>query len=112
MKLESLKLRKHFEEFRTTKTHKYHGKYLVILSLKKDIENPKLGIRISRKIGNAVRRNRIRRIIRETLRQNIAHIRPDCHYLIIPRAFTKELSNRALSKELREDLSRRFGFTL
>lgn len=112
MKLTSLKSNKDFEEFREKRPKRFDGRFLLILSLEKDIEQPKLGVRISKRVGNAVRRNRIRRIIRETIRQDIDKIEQNRHYLVIPRQSTKNLSDKKLSLGIRQDLSRGLGFKL
>ena len=43
---------------------------------------PRLGLRVGRKIGNAVIRNRVKRIIRELFRKHQANL-PSCSDLII-----------------------------
>lgn len=44
------------------------GKYLIVYCLKNNYDNIRLGITTSRKVGNSVARNRLRRLIRENYR--------------------------------------------
>ncbi len=41
-----------------------------MFGLPNDQDGPRLGITVTRKVGNAVRRNRIKRLFREIFRQN------------------------------------------
>ena len=45
-----------------------------MFGLPNDVGFPRLGITVTRKVGNAVRRNRIKRVIREIFRQNLAQL--------------------------------------
>jgi len=46
------------------------GRYLIILSMDNDLPDTRFGITVSRKTGNAVTRNRVKRRIREIQRLN------------------------------------------
>jgi ribonuclease P protein component len=47
---------------------KKHSRGFIVFRLANNLEHPRLGLSVSRKFGNAVRRNRIKRHIREAFR--------------------------------------------
>ena len=64
----SLKLNRDFH--RVFKKGKFKaGRYIVVYILKNGLSYNRYGISIGKKVGNAVQRNRIKRLIRESYRQ-------------------------------------------
>lgn len=45
----------------------------------------RVGLSVGKKIGNAVKRNRVKRFLRQALLELEAHIRPDVDFLLIAR---------------------------
>jgi len=62
-------IKKNNEFLRVYKKGKFYvGKYLVLYVLKNNLDINRLGITVTRKIGKSVRRNRVKRLVRECYR--------------------------------------------
>ena len=71
------------------------GRYFTLLLAPNRSGRPRLGIVASRKLGDAVRRNRAKRMIREAFRRSAHPLsRPGVDLVVIPR---RELFDAALS---------------
>ena len=70
---EHLRLRTEFAHVYTTRCRAGDGKLLVYVA-RNDLDLSRLGMSVSRRAGNAVRRNRIRRRLREAFRSSKASI--------------------------------------
>ena len=52
------------------KGRSYANKYLIMYVLKQDVQENRIGISVSKKVGNSVVRHRVTRLIREAYRLN------------------------------------------
>lgn len=68
-----------------------------------DIQNSRIGIIVKKKIGNAVKRNRIKRIFRESFRINKPHLPHYIDIIIFPGTDLKEIAFK-LAEEILIDL--------
>ncbi|MCK8060849.1 MULTISPECIES: ribonuclease P protein component [unclassified Fusibacter] len=99
MKIDTLKKN---EEFKTIyKRGKSHvGAYLVLYSVKNDTDAKQFGITVSKKVGNAVNRNRIRRLVKEAIRLNDSMIPVGYDYVIVSRVRATKASYQDIEKNL------------
>lgn len=63
-------------------------------------EAPALGITVSRKVGKAVRRNRVKRCIREWFRHHREALPPRSDVVVIARPGAAELTTAEIEREL------------
>lgn len=90
----------------------FANKYLVMYVLEKNDKENRLGISVSKKVGNSVVRHHVTRLIRESYRLHQAELRPgydiivvarvnvkNCNYWEVERAFLHLVKLHHLSKE-------------
>ena len=86
------------------------GRYLILLSMDNDLPASRFGITVSRKTGNAVTRNRIKRRIRELQRLNRSSILSGKDIVVIATRQAAEATFEGMEAEY-IDLLRRAGLT-
>lgn len=79
---------------------KYHTKHLLIVIAPGSTFHPRLGMTISRKVGNAVCRNRIKRWIREFFRHLPAESLPQVDINIIAKRHAGSIGHDELDQEV------------
>ena len=100
------RLRKRREFLRLSKAgSKTHSTNFIVISRRNETGEPRLGITVSGKVGNAVTRNRIKRHVREFFRQRREQMQQGMDFLIIARTSAAELPGSAIADEL----ARAFG---
>lgn len=67
----------------------YANKYLVMYVLNNHTEENRLGISVSKKVGNSVVRHRITRLVRESYRLNQSHFQKGYDIVVIARTTAK-----------------------
>lgn len=83
------------------------GRYLTVLVAPNDTGAPRLGIVASRKLGDAVRRNRAKRLIRQVFRQTRSWpVRQGVDVVVIPRRELFEAAYSSLELDFRGTFAR------
>lgn len=77
----------------------------IIVKAASDLSWPRIGITVSRKVGNSVNRNRVKRLLREFFRNN-RDLFLSADYNIIARSGAVKLGYDALCQELANGLCR------
>lgn len=80
------RLKKSWEFQRTYKKgKKYWDAYFVIYVCQTQLRQTRLGITVSKKVGNSVQRNRVKRLIRETFRSLKSKLQPQYDIVVVGR---------------------------
>lgn len=85
--------------------HKEVGRFFVVLGSYTGHSAPRLGLAVGRKAGNAVQRNRIKRITREAFRLRLRDL-PAWDFVIIARGDAGQASSASLYRDIRRLLDR------
>ena len=94
-----------------TKNKEFHrvyskGKYrasttLVVYYIKNSMDYTRIGITTSKKVGNAVKRNRMRRLIKENIRLLFDRLPKELDIVVVARKTNSQESLDSIGKELR-----------
>lgn len=72
-------------------SRKVADRYFVCYLAKQEQQGTKMGLAVSRKVGKAVTRNRVKRFLREFYRNHRAQISPPCHFVVVARPEAADL---------------------
>lgn len=99
---------KSHEEFNNIIKHgkKISSKYMLIFSLEKDFPKPNFGIAVGKKIGNAVERNKQKRIFRNLVDNNRLLFKKNHNYIIMIKKEAKTATFETLDKEIKRMLKK------
>lgn len=84
---------------------KRHSPHFLVVTAPARTHKSRLGITTSRRFGNAVARNRMKRLLREFFRVYRDHIHPASDIVIIPKAGANQLALTQIAEELGRTLS-------
>jgi ribonuclease P protein component len=82
------------------------SKYLVVYSRLNGLEFNRIGLAIGKKVGIAVTRNRIRRLLKEAVRKVLADIPMHFDYVVIATRYTAEGTFDDFVQELKQFIKR------
>lgn len=78
------------------------NKFLVMYVIKNDNKkNNRLGISVSKKVGNSVVRSRVTRLIREAYRLNETNFKKGYNIVVIARPSTNDIAFKEMEKALK-----------
>lgn len=97
----ALRLRKRWE-FLAAQRHgkRRRGRYVVVIAARREEGPPRLGVTVSRKIGSAVVRNRIKRLIREAFRLQQHQLPSRMDLVVVARGDSREATLDDIQREL------------
>ena len=78
----------------------YANKYLVMYILENDLNKNRLGISVSKKVGNSVIRHRITRLIRESYRLQEEMFNSSLDIVVIARGTAREVGYKEIESAL------------
>lgn len=78
----------------------YANKYFVMYVSKNDLGMNRLGVSVSKKVGNSVIRHRIKRLVKESLRLHEDMFNSGLNIVVIARKGADELSYREVTSAL------------
>jgi len=82
----------------------YVSPLVVVYALKNRTKNVRVGITTSKKVGNAVQRNRSRRVIREAFRALAPRVRPGFDLVLVARGKTPSVKSTDVRRQLERQL--------
>lgn len=96
---ESLKKNRDFQVVYRQGTS-YANRYLVMYVKENHLEKNRIGISVSKKVGNSVVRHRLTRLIRESYRLNVQKFRSGLDIVVVARVNAKGRSCQEIEKAL------------
>jgi len=81
------------------KGKRYRGKYFNLIYLSNNLGFSRMATVVSRKVGNSVKRNKIKRYMRDLFRRNKERLKDHVDMVIIPKKDILDLPWTSLQKE-------------
>lgn len=76
------------------------GKYLVLYIRKNNLDDVRIGFTVSKKIGKAVVRNKVKRRLKEICRVNVSRFAPGYDLIFVARGKIKGISYQLVEQEI------------
>jgi len=89
-----------FQRVNRTGVRSASSHFVAVVAPTRAASEVKLGLAVSRRVGNAVARNRVKRLVREWFRRNRSGLPPATDWVVIARSGAADLSASAIATEL------------
>jgi len=99
-KQERLRKRRDYLTVEAEKTHKLITGHLIILAARNSKNHARIGITVSKRVGTAVKRNRMKRLLREIYRRNKEIFPPGYDFVLIARKQDQNTCYQTLFQEI------------
>ncbi len=97
------RLLKRFEYVKLSNSEKkFHSNHFIAVAQKNHLERTRIGITVTKRVGNAVTRNRIKRLTREFFRNNKNKIEKNLDINIIAKMSAKSVKSEFIFKSLND----------
>lgn len=83
-----------------------YGKFLTVVYSPSKNKNVKIGISVSKKVGNSVQRNRARRLLREAISSFISNLNPNYNIIIVGKQSILDQKADSVTSDLKSVLER------
>jgi ribonuclease P protein component len=83
---------------------RWHTAHLVLIRRPANGPRTRLGVTVSKRIGNAVVRNRVKRLVREVFRLHQVHIQPAVDLVVIAKPGAENLTYAQVAAEFARGL--------
>lgn len=87
----------------------YRGKFLAVHAFPNEVGNARLGLSVSKKVGNAVLRNRTRRRVKELFRSHLAEVPGNLDVVVSARPGAGGATSEDLGRDLLKALEKFSG---
>lgn len=95
-------LKKNYEFMRLYKKGRFYvGKYIILYVLKNSYSINRLGITVNKKVGKSVKRNRFKRLIKESYRKYEDFVKNDFDLVFVARSYEIMPGFIDISKEMK-----------